>query len=178
MGRGAADLEHDREDVRRRVSVRESHAGQAHEVVEVALEDRGSRLLEIGLLVGKPALVDRRGFRCPDHPLARTDRLALAGGDRDDDLKRPVVRGRELAVPDDIQLDAEDVDMPDIIFSHEKHAVWNGCELCHPQIFDIKKSSTVFEMQEIFDGRYCGACHGKVAFTNMDCQLCHSGEIY
>jgi c(7)-type cytochrome triheme protein len=33
-------------------------------------------------------------------------------------------------------------------------------------------------MQEIFDGKYCGACHGKVAFTNTDCQLCHSGEIY
>jgi c(7)-type cytochrome triheme protein len=102
-------------------------------------------------------------------------------GNRVDWLKseeQGYIKRDELRIPKDIELDADDVDMPDIIFSHEKHAVWNGCELCHPQIFNIKKSSTVFEMQEIFDGKYCGACHGKVAFTNMDCQLCHSGAVY
>ena len=88
------------------------------------------------------------------------------------------IKRSDLTVPHDIVLDAEYLEMPDIIFSHEKHAVWNGCELCHPQVFAIKKGSTTFEMQEIFDGKYCGACHGKVAFTNMDCQLCHAKEIY
>jgi len=88
------------------------------------------------------------------------------------------IKRSDLTVPHDIVLNAEYLEMPDIIFSHEKHAVWNGCELCHPQVFAIKKGSTTFEMQEIFDGKYCGACHGKVAFTNMDCQLCHAKEIY
>lgn len=83
-----------------------------------------------------------------------------------------------LQVPLDVEIDAQVTAMPDIIFSHEKHAVWNGCELCHPQIFGISKASTTYEMQEIFDGKYCGACHGKVAFMNMDCQLCHTKSVY
>ena len=83
-----------------------------------------------------------------------------------------------LKFPVDAVIDANVFEMPDIIFSHEKHAVWNGCELCHPQIFGIKSTSTVYEMQEIFEGTYCGACHGKVAFMNMDCQACHSKEVY
>jgi c(7)-type cytochrome triheme protein len=96
----------------------------------------------------------------------------------EDYLEGVSIRREGFEVPKDLELDADVSGMPDIIFSHEKHAVWNGCELCHPQIFGIKKASTVFEMQEIFDGKYCGACHGKVAFTNLDCQLCHSADVY
>lgn len=95
-----------------------------------------------------------------------------------DYLKGISIKRGKLNVPHDVVMDAQFAEMPDIIFSHEKHAVWNGCELCHPQIFRIKKASTVFEMQDIFDGKYCGACHGKVAFTNMDCQLCHTKVGY
>ena len=95
-----------------------------------------------------------------------------------DYLKGVSIKRDKLIAPQDIEMDARFAEMPDIIFSHEKHTVWNGCELCHPAIFNIKKSSTVFDMQEIFNGRYCGACHGKVAFTNMDCQLCHSKEVH
>ncbi|HEY5776986.1 MAG TPA: c(7)-type cytochrome triheme domain-containing protein [Xanthomonadales bacterium] len=94
-----------------------------------------------------------------------------------DYLKGVSIKRGELKYPSDFEIDAKFNEMPDIIFSHEKHAVWNGCELCHPQIFSIKKASTVFDMQAIFDGKYCGACHGSVAFTPMDCQLCHSTEI-
>ena len=96
----------------------------------------------------------------------------------DDYLKGISIKRGKLKGPEDIEMDAKFSQMPDIIFSHDKHAVWNGCELCHPQIFNIKKASTVFDMQDIFDGKYCGACHGKVAFTNMDCQLCHSKSVY
>lgn len=88
------------------------------------------------------------------------------------------IPGRKFEAPADFELDADVEGMPDIIFSHEKHAVWNGCELCHPQIFQIQRSTTTFQMQEIFDGKYCGACHGRVAFSNSDCQLCHASDIY
>ena len=64
-------------------------------------------------------------------------------------------------------------EMPEIIFSHKKHAVWNGCELCHPAIFGEKKGSTKFTMEEIFAGKFCGTCHGKVSFSVLDCQRCH-----
>lgn len=65
--------------------------------------------------------------------------------------------------------------MPDIVFSHTKHTVWNGCELCHPDIFiGIKKGATKYSMVELFEGKYCGACHDKVAFPQTDCQRCHN----
>jgi len=65
--------------------------------------------------------------------------------------------------------------MPDIIFSHKKHTVWNGCELCHPDIFmGVKKGATHYTMVEISQGKSCGACHVTVAFPLTDCQRCHS----
>lgn len=61
-----------------------------------------------------------------------------------------------------------------ILFSHTKHTVWNGCELCHPEIFPTAKKETVqYSMFLNIEGRYCGACHGKVAFPLNSCQKCH-----
>ncbi len=88
------------------------------------------------------------------------------------------IKRKPLASPEDEVLDAKELEMPDIIFSHKKHAVWNGCELCHPDIFGVKKGATKYSMQDIFNGKYCGACHGKVAFPNYDCQLCHTKEVF
>jgi c(7)-type cytochrome triheme protein len=85
---------------------------------------------------------------------------------------------KPLKIPKETELKAKEVGMPDIIFSHKKHAVWNGCELCHPDIFGIKKGVTVYSMQDIFNGKYCGACHGKVAFPNTDCRLCHTKDVF
>jgi c(7)-type cytochrome triheme protein len=61
-----------------------------------------------------------------------------------------------------------------VVFSHEKHSIWNGCELCHPEIFPAtKKATTHYSMFANVEGRYCGACHGKVAFPLNNCQRCH-----
>lgn len=61
-----------------------------------------------------------------------------------------------------------------INFSHEKHSIWNGCELCHPEIFPTaKKGEVSFTMYSILKGRRCGACHGKVASPLNNCQKCH-----
>ena len=88
-------------------------------------------------------------------------------------IKRPA-----LAIQKDFSLDAKVEGMPSIIFSHKKHTVWNGCEVCHPEIFiGVKKGSTKYSMIEIFDGKYCGVCHGKVAFPTLDCQRCHSKPV-
>jgi len=68
--------------------------------------------------------------------------------------------------------------MPDIIFSHQKHTVWSGCELCHPEIFPkVKRTQIKFTMNENFEGKYCGVCHLNVAFPMMDCQRCHSKPV-
>lgn len=88
-------------------------------------------------------------------------------------IKRPA-----LTIQKDFSLDAKVEGMPSIIFSHKKHTVWNGCEVCHPEIFiGVKKGSTKYSMIEIFDGKYCGVCHGKVAFPTLDCQRCHSKPV-
>lgn len=89
------------------------------------------------------------------------------------------IKRNTLKSPEAFNLSAKELNMPEIIFSHEKHTVWNGCELCHPDIFaGVKKGTTQYSMLEIFDGKYCGACHGSVAFPNNDCQRCHSKEVY
>ena len=95
-----------------------------------------------------------------------------------DYLEGITIKRKPLMVPKDIEVNAKVKGMPDIIFSHKKHTVWNGCELCHPDNFGVKQGSTPYSMQAIFDGKYCGACHGKVAFTNHDCQLCHTKDVY
>lgn len=85
---------------------------------------------------------------------------------------------KSLRQTKDINIKSKELGIPDIIFSHKKHTIWVGCELCHPDIFGIKKGATKYTMQDIFEGRFCGACHGKVAFPYTDCMLCHSSGIY
>jgi c(7)-type cytochrome triheme protein len=61
-----------------------------------------------------------------------------------------------------------------VTFSHQKHAVWNGCELCHPDIFATASRTTVrYTMFSNIEGKHCGACHLKVAFPLNNCQYCH-----
>ncbi|WP_291315869.1 c(7)-type cytochrome triheme domain-containing protein [Desulfuromonas sp.] len=78
----------------------------------------------------------------------------------------------------DVSLDAKLAGLPDIIFSHEEHATWNSCDLCHPEVFALKAGATKYTMQDIFAGRYCGACHGNVAFPLKDCGRCHSKPVF
>ncbi len=88
-------------------------------------------------------------------------------------IKRP-----NLAVQKDFSVTAKVEGMPDIVFSHKKHSAWNGCELCHPEIFiGVKKGTTKYTMIEIFDGKYCGVCHNTVAFPLLDCQRCHTKPV-
>ena len=83
-----------------------------------------------------------------------------------------------LDVQKDFELEAKVQGMPDIIFSHRKHTVWNGCELCHPEIFiGVKKGTTQYSMVENFEGKYCGVCHRSVAFPLLDCQRCHTKPV-
>ncbi|HTG81935.1 MAG TPA: c(7)-type cytochrome triheme domain-containing protein [Geobacteraceae bacterium] len=95
-----------------------------------------------------------------------------------DFIKGVSVKRPPLPVQKDFALAAKVEGMPEIIFSHKKHTVWNGCEVCHPEIFiGIKKGSTKYSMIEIFEGKYCGVCHDKVAFPQMGCQRCHTKPV-
>jgi c(7)-type cytochrome triheme protein len=85
---------------------------------------------------------------------------------------------KSLIVQKDFALNPKVEGMPDIIFSHKKHTVWNGCELCHPDIFmGVKRGATQYSMVDISQGKSCGACHTSVAFPLTDCQRCHSKPV-
>lgn len=95
-----------------------------------------------------------------------------------DFLDKASIKRTAMKEQDDFTLASRVQGMPDIIFSHKKHTVWNGCEVCHPEIFvGVKKGATKYSMVEIFDGKYCGVCHIKVAFPLTDCQRCHTKPV-
>ena len=84
----------------------------------------------------------------------------------------------DIKAREDFSIKARGTWMHDVIFSHKKHAVWNGCEVCHPAIFPtVEKGSTKYSMFDIYDGEYCGVCHGKVAFPLIECQRCHTNPV-
>jgi c(7)-type cytochrome triheme protein len=95
-----------------------------------------------------------------------------------DSIEGVSIKRKPLTIQKDFNLAAKVQGMPEIIFSHKKHTVWSGCELCHPEIFvGVKKGTTKYSMVEIFDGKYCGVCHGTVAFPLLDCQRCHTKPV-
>ncbi len=87
---------------------------------------------------------------------------------------------KPMALPKEKEqlLTAKVVTMPNIIFSHQKHTVWNGCESCHPDPFaSVKKGELSYTMSSIFQGKFCGTCHTSVAFPLTNCQRCHSTPV-
>jgi c(7)-type cytochrome triheme protein len=82
------------------------------------------------------------------------------------------------AVQTDFAIHPKASDKGDIIFSHKKHVLWNGCEVCHPDIFKGgKRGSTKYSMDEIKEGKFCGVCHSTVSFPIADCARCHSQPV-
>ena len=67
--------------------------------------------------------------------------------------------------------------MPQVLFPHKQHTEWLACKNCHPDIFVQKKGANAFKMADILNGKYCGVCHGKIAFApTKNCMRCHSVE--
>jgi len=67
--------------------------------------------------------------------------------------------------------------MPNVLFPHKEHTEWLTCSNCHPALFKKEKGSTDIKMDDIFKGKFCGLCHGKIAFSpTKNCMRCHSVE--
>ncbi len=61
-----------------------------------------------------------------------------------------------------------------VTYPHAPHSIWLQCTNCHPEVFLPKRGANDFEMADIFEGRACGVCHGKVAFApESNCIRCH-----
>ncbi|ADU97292.1 cytochrome c3 family protein [Thermovibrio ammonificans] len=67
----------------------------------------------------------------------------------------------------------------DVVFSHVYHVKVKKmhCSYCHPRLFKKRFGADHFTMRDIWQGKYCGACHnGKTAFSARDprnCSRCH-----
>ena len=73
----------------------------------------------------------------------------------------------------------------DVVFSHVYHVKVKKqrCSYCHPKLFKKQFGADKFTMKDIWEGKFCGACHnGGKAFDAKDpknCSRCHkqaSGE--
>jgi len=66
--------------------------------------------------------------------------------------------------------------MGDRVFPHKAHTKWLYCSNCHPRIFIPEKGANNMNMTGILNGKWCGTCHGKVAFpiVGQTCTKCHS----
>ena len=76
----------------------------------------------------------------------------------------------------DVVFEINDRLMANVLFPHKTHTQILGCANCHPSIFKEKKGANQFTMYDIWNGEYCGRCHGKVAFQPKgfeNCQRCH-----
>lgn len=68
----------------------------------------------------------------------------------------------------------DEVPLPNVIFPHKQHTQWLFCNSCHPEIFKMQAGSNPVTMFEIFQGKFCGVCHGRVAFSPQYCSRCHN----
>lgn len=78
---------------------------------------------------------------------------------------------------DDVLFEINDRLMFNVRFSHKVHTFWLSCKICHPGIFKAKNGANQFTMYDIWQGEFCGRCHGKVAFPPKgydNCRRCHS----
>jgi c(7)-type cytochrome triheme protein len=76
--------------------------------------------------------------------------------------------------PGEVLLKAREPVMPDVVFRHETHNELLECKSCHPGIFKEKARSAEITMRDIYQGEYCGRCHGKVSFPVSSCYRCHT----
>lgn len=64
--------------------------------------------------------------------------------------------------------------MNHVRFPHRQHTEWLTCSNCHPGIFIPKAAANRISMGAVLRGEYCGRCHGRVAFSTLECDRCHS----
>lgn len=91
---------------------------------------------------------------------------------------RPVLPGRPAPAEPGFQFKFDfNYQGPDTTFDarfpHSTHTEWLDCQQCHPRIFPYR--NTPVTMGDIFQGKFCAECHGKVSFPVVTgCERCHT----
>jgi c(7)-type cytochrome triheme protein len=65
-----------------------------------------------------------------------------------------------------------------VVFPHWFHRIRFQCRVCHYELgFKMRVGSNDVTMNDISDGKFCGACHNSdIAWGADRCDLCHSGK--
>lgn len=73
---------------------------------------------------------------------------------------------------------AEKNGMRPVVFPHWFHRIRFRCKVCHYELgFKMRAGSNDVRMDDLINGRFCGACHnGDIAWAVDRCDLCHSGR--
>lgn len=166
-------------------------AGMSHaqDRLEPVLKERGRHFQTEGEVVP----VEKDGIHDPDNPaveVLQPPSEAMTGFPRDNAgivdwvqaIKQGYIEPRAdiegLTQKQTLDLDIVFTNtgaMPNVRFPHLSHTLWLDCSNCHPAIFEQKKGANKFVMNDILQGKYCGVCHGKVAFPpTLNCVRCHS----
>ncbi|MBI2997564.1 MAG: cytochrome c3 family protein [Deltaproteobacteria bacterium] len=92
-----------------------------------------------------------------------------------------LLTGVALAVEGDIVFKREGGagGVPVTVFPHWIHRIRYKCYACHPALFEMKAGANKISMEEIQQGKFCGACHnGKAAWgiSFESCNRCHVGQ--
>ena len=62
----------------------------------------------------------------------------------------------------------------DVVFSHRFHTSVFSCNDCHTKIFAMRKTHGKMAMNDMYQGKHCGACHnGTAASPVSECKNCH-----
>ena len=66
-----------------------------------------------------------------------------------------------------------------VVFPHWLHRTQFVCKVCHLDLgFKMKSGTNDIKMGDIFEGKWCGACHnGTLGFAATECDRCHSDGI-
>jgi len=73
----------------------------------------------------------------------------------------------------DVPITAQTPSASATIFSHKTHR-WVECPSCHGNLFDTTAGASKMAAADLYGGKYCAVCHGKVAFDLITrCQRCH-----
>lgn len=67
-------------------------------------------------------------------------------------------------------------DAGDVSFPHSVHIDLFGCDGCHPDLYKAERGKNFATMEEMENGKSCGACHdGGTAFGVAEaCDSCHA----
>jgi len=145
----------------------------------VAIRTVGEQPRLPGPLVGseRPAVEKLRTWEEVAEALPKN---AVGGPDWVAALEQGIIAPLESLEPGKKVLETLDLDvalekgpMP-VTFRHATHTRWLACDNCHTEIFEMAAGTAEIKMEDIYGGRYCGVCHGKVAFeVETGCPICH-----